>query len=56
MPPKPFKAPPKVTNKYVKNRKESQHGGDCLQDSAKLRRDGKLEPAPLRTDVELGKF
>jgi len=55
MPPKP-KQPPRVTNKYVGDKKGSRPEGDRLQDSARLRRDGFLQPAPLRTGVELGKL
>ena len=54
MPPK-SKQPPKVGQKIV-NKKRSQPAGDGFQDSQRLRRDGFLKPAPLRTDLDKGEF
>ena len=53
MPPK-FKKPPQVGKNINKNQKESKLGGHGFQDSGKLRREGLLQPAPTRTDVNPG--
>ena len=48
--------PPKVIHKHGKNQQQYRPVGDSLQDSGQLRREGFLKPAPLRTDIDLGKF
>ena len=53
MPPK-SKKPPQVGKKITKNQKGSRPG-DGFQDSGNLRRQGLLQPAPIRTDLNPGK-